>query len=230
MERWLDMGILDIFAKPPFEIVKLHMEKVVEGVELMNRCVTAYCDENFTEASKLASRVIIKEREADDLKNIIRESLPKSIFMPVSRGDLLAYIKEQDYIIDRAEEIVLNLEMKKILMPSCIKQSIKNLTNEACNVVKLLPPTLNSLVELFESSFIRRKEEKVHEYISKLDKKEDETACVEQEVMMCIFEWEDKFSCGDLYILIEIVKQLGKMADHAENCGDRIRCMIAKRA
>jgi len=222
-------GVMDIFTKPPFEMLMVHVDRVVEGVDLMRDSIVAYCNGDFEKAEKLAVEVVIKEREADEIKNLIRESLPRSLFMPVERGDFLDYVKEQDYIIDRAEEVVLALLLRNIEMPACIKESIKNLTNNVVEVVQLVPKTLGSMIELVNSSFLKRKEDKVHENIAKLDKKEDITAHLELEVMKCLFEWEKSFSFGEFYILVEVVKQLAKMADHAENCGDRIRCMIAKR-
>ncbi len=225
----MGIGVMNIFTKPPFELLQMHLNKVIEGVGLMRETVIAYCDDDFKKAEELAVKVVIKEREADEIKNLIREHLPRSLFMPVSRGDFLNYLREQDHIIDRAEDVALALMLRDIYMPQCIKDSIKNLTNNVVEVVELVPETLNSMIELINSSFLKRKEEKVHENIAKLDKREDITAHLEVEVMKCLFEEEEVFSFGEFYVLVDVVKQLAKMADHAENCGDRIRCMIAKR-
>ncbi len=225
----MGIGVVDIFTKPPFELLQMHLNKVIEGVELMRETIIAYCDKDFEKAEELAVKVVIKEREADEIKNLIREHLPRSLFMPVGRGDFLDYLREQDHIIDRAEDVASALMLRDIYMPQCIKDSIKNLTDNVVEVVELVPETLNSMIELVNSSFLKRKEEKVHENIVKLDKKEDITAHLEVEVMKCLFEEEEVFSFGEFYVLIDVVKQLAKIADHAENCGDRIRCMIAKR-
>ena len=49
----------------------------------------------------LARQISKQEHEADIIKNEIRNHLPKSIFLPVSRSDTLSFLKEQDAIAFR---------------------------------------------------------------------------------------------------------------------------------
>lgn len=45
------------------------------------------------------------EHEADDMKHVLRHHLPKGLFMPVDRRDLLDVLMMQDAVINQAKDI-----------------------------------------------------------------------------------------------------------------------------
>ena len=56
----MGIGVMDIFTEPPFESLRMHLDKVIEGTELMRETIIAYCDEDFEKAEKLAVEVQTK--------------------------------------------------------------------------------------------------------------------------------------------------------------------------
>ncbi|MEE9594287.1 MAG: TIGR00153 family protein [Candidatus Hydrothermarchaeales archaeon] len=220
-------SILGIFAKSPFQSLTRHIKKVKECSDLLRDCINAYCEGDFETAEKLSLEISKIEREADDIKNEIRNTLPKSILMPVDRGDFLDYLKEQDKVADAVEEAARNINLKRVSFPEELKHGIIDLTEKACNVVDVVPNAVESLNKDLQFSFAR-KDQKGWEYIRQLDLLEREADHAELDLRKTLFQAEEKLTHGEFYLVMKVAKILGQVADHAENCGDRMRVMIAK--
>lgn len=219
---------MGMFAKSPFGPLEEHMLTVMQCSDLFRKCVTAYCDEDFEEAEELALQVSKVEYEADIIKNYIRENLPKSIFMPVDRGDFLDYLREQDQVSDRLEESSLSLTMRRTKLPDEVKNDLMDLTMKVADVVDLLPLAVKNLTELLETSFAKKNDAKVSEYLKLMGEKEKLTDELDLKLRRHLFEIEDRFTFGEFFHVMRTVKLIARIADHAENCGDRMRLMIAK--
>jgi predicted phosphate transport protein (TIGR00153 family) len=60
---------------------------------------------DWEEAREVRNEIEALEQEADDLKKKIRLNLPKSLFMPVPREDLLELLLVQDKIANRTRDV-----------------------------------------------------------------------------------------------------------------------------
>jgi predicted phosphate transport protein (TIGR00153 family) len=221
-------NIIGMFAKSPFGPLEEHMLKVMQCSELFLECIKAYCDGDFKEAERLAIAVNKMEHEADTIKNYIRENLPKSIFMPVDRGDFLDYLKEQDNVADSFEDSALSIAIRRTEIPHEIKNDLLELSLKVIDVVNVLPLAVKSLNELLETSFAKKGESKIEEYLNLLGEKEQLTDELELKLRKQMHENEAKFTPGEFFHMMRVIMHIARIADHAENCGDRIRLMIAK--
>ncbi|MBU2559289.1 TIGR00153 family protein [archaeon] len=221
-------NIIGMFAKSPFGPLEEHMLKVMQCSELFSECIKAYCKEDFKESERLAMEVSRVEHEADKIKNQIRENLPKSIFMPVDRGDFLDYLREQDQVSDSLEDSALSLTLRRTKVPEDIKKDLMDLSLKVIDVVNILPLAVKSLNDLLETSFAKKQDSRIGEYLNLLGEKEQLTDELELKLEKSMHEKEERFTKGEFYHIMRTVKHIARIADHAENCGDRIRLMIAK--
>jgi hypothetical protein len=216
-----------MFAPSPFEPLEEHVKIVRQCSDLFREMVVAYLDKDFERSDKIALRISELEHEADKIKNHIREHLPRSIFMPVDRGDFLNYLREQDQVADRLEEVALTMSLRRTEIPEELRDDFLDMAKKVCDVVDLVPLAVRSMIELLESTF-RKKDSKVNLYISLLNEKEQLTDDLDLKIRKRIFDIEDKLTHGELFHLMRVVKLLARVADHAENCGDRMRVMVAR--
>ncbi len=220
-------SIMALFAESPFKPLEEHAHLVNECADLFKECVEAFCSEDFETAETIAVRISKTEHEADKIKNRIRENLPRSIFMVVDRGDFLNYLREQDQVADRLEETALTMSLRRTRLSKDLKRDFLDLTKKTCDVVNLVPLAVKSMNEIFDMSF-RKKGSKVEEYINLLNEKEVLTDELDLKMRKRVFDLDDRLSFGEFFHLMRVIKLLSRVADHAENCGDRMRVMIAK--
>ena len=61
------------------------------------------------------------ENEADELKKQLRLHLPKGLFMPVARADLLALLASQDKIANKAKDVAGLITGRKMEFPESVQ-------------------------------------------------------------------------------------------------------------
>ena len=211
--------------KSPFEGLKNHAEKLVEGVGKLRSAVNAYLDEDFEAFEKFAEEVIRIENEADLIKGNVRNHLPKGIFMPVDRGDFLSCLREQDSVIDACEDAVVWLQFRRGSIDGDFKRKLKEYMSGIISMVENVAGILMEIHRLIGSISIKERK-RVKEKIKSLHFDESETDAMERQLIKQIFASGKDMM--DVYHLIHVIFFLGHIADHAENIGDRIRVMMAK--
>src|ERR1700738_4264174 len=97
--------IVNLFGRSPFAPIESHMEKVTDCVHLLPEFFAALEAQNFGRMEEMMEKISSLEHQADLLKNDIRNHLPKSLFLPVDRMNLLEILSLQDRIADRVEDV-----------------------------------------------------------------------------------------------------------------------------
>ena len=110
-------AIVQLFAKSPFGALQEHMSKSAECVELVRPMFEALLDGEEEKLAAIAKDISKLEHRADEIKNEIRDSLPRSIFLPVDRADLLSVLSQQDSIPDTVEDIAFLLTVRRTYIP-----------------------------------------------------------------------------------------------------------------
>jgi len=102
------------------------------------------------------------------------------------------------------------------------------LVNKVGETVKALENVTSEIKVLSQSSFSRSEEEKISSLIKDVDKKEFEVDLLQQKAAKKLFSLEDKMDPTSVLLLMRIMGEVGSVADHAQNTGDRLRCIIAR--
>jgi predicted phosphate transport protein (TIGR00153 family) len=111
----------NLFGKSPFKALQDHMRVVLECArEIPPLFESLAAGDQGVVAAK--ERIFEKEAEADRIKNDLRGALPKSLFMPVDRRDLLEVLQMQDSIADTAQDIAGLLIERRMEIPDFMQQ------------------------------------------------------------------------------------------------------------
>lgn len=222
-------GILaGLFAKSPFGPLSEHMAAVKRCVDLLRPMFEATIDQDYGRVEELAEQISKLEHKADVIKNEIRDHLPKSIFLPVSRSDILNFLKEQDAIADDAEDVGVLLTMRKTHLPSQLRDELFTFVDKVLETFELTVQVTGEIKLLMESSFGETEMEKVLEMVDKIGHTEWEADACQFRLAQKLFRMENEFSPIDIVVLMSVFQQVARLADHAENVGDLLRLMISK--
>jgi len=221
--------VADTFRrKSPFGQLLEHMEKIKECTDILGKGLIKYFKGDYKGFSDLAKKVSEIEHEADKIKRNLRNHLPTSLFMPVDKGKFMWALREQDKILDHAENLVKMLDMRHTKIP-------KEMQNVFIDHVKLVMKTVNAMQDavgnikdLVETSFVKREREQTKKYIYKVHEFEWKADQKKYEITQGIYNLEKKLDPMDVYHLLKIADWVDDIADHAENVSDWLRAMIAK--
>lgn len=218
--------ISKLFGKSPFEPLYQHMMKVKECVDLVRPLMDAFLNGEEKKLKEMAAKIFKAEHDADMVKKDIRNNLPKSLFLPVARGDLLSFLKEQDNIADSAEDLAVLLTMRKTAVPEELKLELKDFVEKVIETYEVAMIVSSEIKVLAETSFGGVEARKVMELIENLKLKEWEADKAQMEAAKKMFSIEKKLDPVSVMMWMHIFNELGTLANHAENAGDRMRMML----
>ena len=218
--------ISKLFGKSPFEPLYQHMLKVKACVDLVRPLMDAFLKGEEEKVKDVAKKIFKAEHDADIVKKDIRSSLPKSIFLPVARGDILRFLKEQDNIADSAEDLAALLILRKTTVPEELKEKLKNFVDKVLETYEVAMTVSSEIKLLAETSFGGEEAHKVMELIEQIKVKEWEADKAQMTVAKKMFSIEKKLDPVSVMMWMHIFKELGTLANHAENAGDQMRLML----
>lgn len=218
-----------LFGKSPFGPLVEHTRRVHATVEQIRPFLESYLAEEWERCEELHDEVSRLEHEADKQKAEIRDQLPKSVFLPVDRSDVLAYLKQQDDIADAAEDLTVLLTFRNIETPEELARMILDFADQVILTSELLLEAGLELTDLFEASFAGPEVDRVLRMVADVNDQEWEADKREREVTRALLTYEDGMDPIDLLLWMRALDALGEVANHAENTGDQLRMMLARR-
>ena len=223
------INIASIFAKSPFKPLREHMDKVVESVVPLNDFFEALFQEDYSKVEKIQQQVIQAEKEADSIKNEVRNHLPRNIFMPINRRDLLEMLDMQDSIADVAQDIVILLNIRRMSLTKELGQDVIHFVKKSQDVCYLARGLTQEFGDVIESGFGRHEIKKLLEMIDNVSIAETEADNLEDALVHRLYEVEEKMNSVDAVFWYKIFELIGDIADFSKKTGNRLRLMIASK-
>jgi predicted phosphate transport protein (TIGR00153 family) len=217
-----------LLRKSPFKPIQEHMRTVFACVSLLPPLFEALSAKEFDNVKDLAIQIADLETEADKQKSVFRLNMPKTLFMPVDRRDLLNLLRDQDALADDAEKISQILTSRDMEAPEAIKPLLNELlsgTLEICSEAKLMIEELDELVQV---GFGGREHDKVIEMIAGVRSSEDTLDHTLHKLKRALFATEDSLSPVSVMFWYQIIDLLGNMSNQAENMSDRLLLFLSK--
>ena len=218
--------IADMFGKSPVKPIQQHMEKVLEAAELLPAFIAAAQEDSWSEAGALQKEIVALEREADKLKHGLRTMLPKRLFMPISRGDVLQLVTTQDRIANLSKDIAGLMTGRKMTFPKKLYPLLTKYVEEVLEVSRHALTAISQLDEVFEVGFSRRELKSIDEMIATINKLEKRTDKQQVKLRAALFKMEDKLPPVDVMFYYKIIELIGEIADYAERTGNRLQILI----
>jgi len=217
-----------IFGSSPVSPLQKHMAKVyacaVELIPLFN----AVINEDWDEVAKRQQLIANLEQEADVLKKALRLNLPKGLFMPVSRQDLLEVLLMQDSIANKAKDIAGTIVGRHMILPETIHEDYIRFVTRCVAACKQARKAINEFDELVETGFSGREVQIVTDMITKLDVIESDTDNLQSAIRHKIFEIENDLPPVEVMFLYKIIEATGEVADKSQGVGSRLQLMLAR--
>lgn len=217
-----------IFSTTPVKPMQQHMDKVVACVSNLQPFFQAVVNEDWDKAAKIQQAIGDLENEADDIKRDIRLHLPKGIFMPVSRIDLLEMLRIQDTVANRAKDIAGLMLGRNMVIPHEISHQIVEFLNRSVDATHQARTAINELDELFETGFRGAEVELVESMIKKLDTLEKQTDDQQVQLRASLFALEETLNPVQVMFLYKIIDWIGDIADRAQRVGSRLEYLLAR--
>jgi len=221
-------SIANLFGTSPVRPLQKHMAKVMECVSQLEPLFDAVVANDLAAVDKIQERIVALEHDADDLKHDLRLNLPRSLFLPVERRDLLEVLTMQDNIANRAKDIAGIVRGRRMAFPTDIGPRFKDFVKRCIDACLQAQKAVNELDELVETGFRGAEVELVQNLISELDRIETDTDTIQVEIRSKVFAIERDLPPIDVMFLYRVIDWTGDIGDRAQRVGSRLQLMLAR--
>jgi len=219
--------LANIFGRSPVRPLEKHIEVAFRCAKKLRPFFTAAVKGNWERAASYRDEIEELEHQADDIKKKIRLHLPKSLFMPVPREDLLELLLVQDKIANRTKDVSGLVLGRKLRVPASISKQFLEFVDRNIDAAKQARKSVRELDELFTAGFKGAEVNLVQGLIEELDRIETDTDEKQAELRAALFEIEDTLKPVDAVFMYQVIELTGEIADMAERVGRRLELLLS---
>ena len=221
-------SILGIFAKSPFVSLQKHMDIGKKAAIALQNFLTSAGVSDWSKAKQYRQEIIDLEHAADDIKNQIRTHLPKSLFMSVSREDLLDLVYTMDGIPNTAKDISGIMIGRQMEIPNQIAEQFSAFVNAAIKAAKQASAAIEKVDEVRRGGFSSSDADLLQDLVAELELLEHENDDLEAALRNDFFEIEKDFPAVDVMFLYDIFNRIGSLADISQTAGHILIRLVSK--
>jgi predicted phosphate transport protein (TIGR00153 family) len=182
--------LANIFGASPVKPLEKHINVAFQCAKQLRGFFAATIKGDWDTAQTYRDEIERLEHEADDIKKTIRLSLPKSLFMPVPREDLLELLLVQDKIANRTKDVSGLVVGRKLQIPAQIAEQFLEFVDRNIDAAKQARKSVRELDELFTAGFRGAEVDLVTALIEELDQIETDTDDKQAAVRGSLFKIE----------------------------------------
>ena len=219
--------LANIFGSSPVQPLEKHIDIAYQCAKQLRPFFAASIKGKWDKAAACRDAIEKYEHQADDLKKEIRLGLPKSLFMPVPREDLLELLLVQDKIANRTKDVSGLVMGRKMQIPEAISAQFLDFVDRNVDAAKQARKSVRELDELFTAGFRGAELELVEAMIEELDKIETDTDDKQAALRASLFSIEDSLNPVDAVFMYKVIELTGEIADMAERVGRRLELLLS---
>jgi predicted phosphate transport protein (TIGR00153 family) len=219
--------LANIFGSSPVQPLEKHIGISYNCAKQLKGFFAAAVKGDWKKAAAVRAEIERLEHEADDLKKEIRLGLPKSLFMPVPREDLLELLLVQDKIANRTKDVSGIVMGRKMQIPSEIADQFLEFVDRNVDAAKQARKSVRELDELFTAGFRGAEVALVASMIEELDRIETDTDDKQAALRGALFAIERTLNPIDAIFMYQVIERTGEIADMAERVGRRLELLLS---
>lgn len=219
---------LSVFAKSPIKPIEEHIRKVHQASEQMLPFFEAVYRKDWEQAAQVREKIVALEKDADKLKREIRVNLPRGLFLPVERTDILELVSQQDKIANKAKDISGRVLGRELEIPEDIQTDFHAYVQRCIDATAMAQDVITELEELLETGFRGREVTLVIKMVEKLDAIEHDTDKMQIKLRKKVRVVEKDMNPVDVIFLYRTLEWVGDLADVALRVGSRLEIMLAR--
>lgn len=219
---------VSLFGRSPIGPMQQHMAKAHECAANLVPLFEAVMTEDWERVEEIQQEMAQLEGEADKLKKNVRQHLPKSLFLPVPRSDLLELLSVQDKVANRAKDIAGLILGRCMTVPADMQPLMLAYVQRSVDASAQALKALNELDELLETGFSGREVSLVEGLVQEIGEIERETDRMQIQVRRALYKLEKELPPVDVIFLYTIIEWIGDVADRAERVGNRLEQLLAR--
>jgi uncharacterized protein len=219
--------ILSMFGRSPIRPLQTHIDTAHQCAEQLIPFIKAVFDQDWSLAEQIQLSIVKLEQSADSLKKDLRLHLPKGLFLPVPRSDILELLTTQDQIANRAKDIAGTILGRRMRFDTLADDYLSFL-QKSIDAAQQARKAIHELDELLETGFRGSEVKLVEDMITQLDTIEHDSDDMQIGIRYQLYQLEANLPPVDVMFTYKVIEMTGDLADCAQRVGARLELLLAR--
>jgi len=219
--------IIKVLGISPVAPMQDHMNTCYKAARELATLFEAAVEGDWAAVEASREKIVALEQEADEFKKQVRGQMPKSLFMPVPREDLLNLLWTQDQIANTARDISGLVLGRRMMIPQMIRADFMAYVERNVDAAKMARKSVRELDELYTTGFRGAEAAFVEALVEDLDRIENETDDMQATVRGALFKIEDEMPAVHVMFLYRVIEAIGEIGDMSERIGRRLELLLS---
>jgi len=219
--------ISKVFGASPVAPMQDHMDTCFKAARELVQLFECAIEEDWQGVDVSREKIVALEQQADEYKKQIRGHMPKSLFMPVPREDLLNLLWTQDQIANTARDISGLVLGRHMRIPKPLREDFLAYVSRNADAAKMARKSVRELDELYTTGFRGAEAAFVEALVADLDRVENETDAMQAKVRGVLYAIESELPPVDVMFLYRVIELIGEIGDMSERIGRRLELLLA---
>jgi len=215
-----------LFGRSPFVPLQLHLDKVADCVEAVFALLERIREGEVANVEETAREISKLEHKADLVKNDIRNSLPRGLFLAIDRSQLLEILGLQDSIADKAEDIGILMSLRSAKMLDSLVEPFGEYIKGNKDAFHKARDVMRELDALIESGFGGVEATRVVQMVDAVAESEHNCDIMQRKLMKQVLDHEDELSVGNFFVWQRLLHEIAGISNYSEKLANRIRMLL----
>jgi len=217
-----------LFRESPFVAVQQQMEFASEAVGQLSSLFQASHASDWATVEEIYNAISDMESQADELKREVRISLPRGLFLPVYRADLLELVHLQDQIPNKSKDIAGLILGREIVFPDVLQNQILEFVKVSQEGVLSVLEVTSQIDDLIRSGFSSREVHVVENLVDEVGVIEHRADELQISLRSQVHKLEASHNPLDMMFCYKIIELIASITDVSQQVSHRVLCMVAR--
>ena len=220
--------IANLFGSSPIKPIQHHMAAVAKAVAELENFFELVIERDWDQAELCFNDIHDSKDAAASIIRDLRMNMPKGLFMPVSRTDLLTIIETQQQVAFLAVNITSMVLERRLDFPKKLQSPLKHLVKNTVQDNHSAHTAVNELDELLEGGFSGHVTKIVKKRIKQINNQHVKVQTCAKKARLQLLHLEPTMSPIDVMFLYQMFKQITGIAHQSKDIGHYLELLIAK--
>lgn len=214
-------ALSEVIISSPLAVLEEHAKSCASCVAKLPVFFQEAQAGKWSRAEKVQKEVSELESAADELKGVVRQNMPRGLWMSVSRTDLLELVRMQDKMANDTKDVVGLSLGRELAFPAPLEKQLIKYISTVVDCVNAAVEVVSATRELSRTAFGARQVKAIASKSAAVERLERKTDDMQSRLRAKLRGHEDKLSPIDAIFLYQLLTQIGDIADSAEKVTHR---------
>jgi predicted phosphate transport protein (TIGR00153 family) len=221
-------NIFGIFARSPIKPIEQHAGLTASCCEKLAELFFSTLETDSTASEEILNDIFSINREAKAIERELLLHLPRGLFMPFDRADILGILRELNRINTKVKEVSLHVHGRQLRIPDDMQPSFRTYLDLMQAAARKAQSSIDELDELLQTGFAGREAKLVESKIRELNAIDEDADEMKLKLIQQLYKYESSLDANHTLITYRVIDWLSDIVHGTQEIGGRLLLMLAK--